>query len=141
MDTSAIVKRYIPEEGSDAIDSVYNDAQIGEHNICFSILNIGEVTGVLGKYERKNKLKEESIVKSFADETARMKNSGSVEIVSVDDELVINSLQYVVRHHIYIVDALQITSCRKSGSIRLFTGDENLYKASKKEGLDSVYLK
>ena len=41
LDTSAIVKRYIQEAGSDVVASLYSSAWQGDVKISFSLWNIG----------------------------------------------------------------------------------------------------
>jgi predicted nucleic acid-binding protein len=50
LDTSAIIKRYVQESGSEVVASLYSKAWLGEAKIAFSLWNIGEVLGVLDKY-------------------------------------------------------------------------------------------
>jgi predicted nucleic acid-binding protein len=50
LDTSAIVKRYIQEPGSDVVAQLYSKAWLGDLKIAYSVWNIGEVLGVLDKY-------------------------------------------------------------------------------------------
>jgi len=52
LDTSAIVKRYIQEAGSDVVASLYSSAWQGSVKISFSPWNIGEVLGVLDDQEK-----------------------------------------------------------------------------------------
>jgi len=47
LDSSAIVKRYVLEPGSDVVAEVYEGALDGELILSFSAWNIGEVLGVL----------------------------------------------------------------------------------------------
>jgi hypothetical protein len=44
----------------------------------------------------------------------------------------------VVRHHIYQADALQIATCRISGSSVLLSADKKLLVAAKTEGLEAL---
>ena len=48
LDSSAIVKRYILESGSEVVSNVYCKALNGELTLSFSTWNIGEVLGVWG---------------------------------------------------------------------------------------------
>ncbi|RLI84796.1 MAG: PIN domain nuclease, partial [Archaeoglobales archaeon] len=54
LDSSAIVKRYIKERGTEVVDLVFDNAELGNVKIFFSIWNIGEVLGVLDRYRRRN---------------------------------------------------------------------------------------
>ena len=52
LDSSAIVKRYIREPGSDAVRKVYLKAYSGEVILSLSVWNIGEVLGAFDKARR-----------------------------------------------------------------------------------------
>ena len=56
LDTSAIVKRYITENGTDKVDELYEEAHAGKIRISFSLWNIREVAVVLDKYCRRGTL-------------------------------------------------------------------------------------
>lgn len=49
LDSSATVKRYVEEPGSDDIRSLYESTYDGNVKLIFSIWNIDEVLGVLDK--------------------------------------------------------------------------------------------
>jgi len=53
LDTGAIVKRYVVEDGSDRVDAVYKEAYAGRLVIGFSMWNIGEVATVFDEYKRR----------------------------------------------------------------------------------------
>ena len=55
LDTSAIVKRYVEEPGSEVISGIYNKVLSGELKLAFSVWNIGEVLGVLDKYFKRGR--------------------------------------------------------------------------------------
>ncbi|MGC9149373.1 MAG: type II toxin-antitoxin system VapC family toxin, partial [Sulfolobales archaeon] len=52
LDTSAIVKRYVAEPGSEVVDEVFRDAYRGSAVISFSSWNIAEAAVVFDKYSR-----------------------------------------------------------------------------------------
>ncbi|MCI4435282.1 MAG: type II toxin-antitoxin system VapC family toxin [Ignisphaera sp.] len=53
LDSSAVVKRYILERGTEVVRALYLSAWNGEVKLCFSLWNIGEVLGVLDKYRER----------------------------------------------------------------------------------------
>jgi len=56
LDTSAVVKRYVLESGTDVVKALYLSAWNGELKLSFSLWNIGEVLGVLSKYCQRGSL-------------------------------------------------------------------------------------
>jgi len=52
LDTSALVKRYVTEPGTETVDSIYEEAHKGYATIGFSLWNVGEASVVFDKYEK-----------------------------------------------------------------------------------------
>lgn len=75
LDSSAIVKRYVLEDGTDVVQEAYTKALQGETKLSFSVWNIGEALGVLDTYQRRKWLKKENhktARESFITETLRL---------------------------------------------------------------------
>ena len=53
LDSSAIVKQYVEEAGSEKVCELYDSTLAGELTLSFSVWNIGEVLEVLDKYRRR----------------------------------------------------------------------------------------
>ena len=56
LDSSAIVKRYVYETGSEFIRAQYNDAYLGNVLLSFNVWNIGEVIGVFDRAHRQKRI-------------------------------------------------------------------------------------
>jgi predicted nucleic acid-binding protein len=61
LDSSAIVKRYIKEAGTEIMDLVFGYAEDDHIKLFFSIWNIGEVLGVFDEYIRRKVINEDFI--------------------------------------------------------------------------------
>ncbi|MEM3547313.1 MAG: type II toxin-antitoxin system VapC family toxin [Candidatus Bathyarchaeia archaeon] len=59
LDSSAIVKRYIEEAGTDKVRELYVKTYTGDVKLAFSTWNIGEVLGVLDRAKYLNRISEE----------------------------------------------------------------------------------
>jgi predicted nucleic acid-binding protein len=143
LDSSAIVKRYVLEPGSNVVSSVYSKALNGDLVLSFSVWNIGEVLGVFDKYYRRGWLSREDYVKAryqFIYETIRLLKLKLLKVVSVKTKLIIQALPVIEKYHVYEADALQIVSARYVGAEKLYTGDKRVYEVAAKEGINSVYL-
>ncbi len=143
LDSSAIVKRYVLEKGSKAVREVYTQALNGELSISFSVWNIGEVLGVLGKYHRRGWLDEEGLKEargSFIVETLRLIKLNLLRLIPVRTRLLIEAWGLMERHHLSQADALQIASARYIRADSLLSADRQLIEASKVEGLKAVYV-
>jgi predicted nucleic acid-binding protein len=64
LDTSAIIKRYVREPGSELVNEVYEKALSGNVTLSFSVWNVGEVLGALDKYRRRQWLSDEGYLKA-----------------------------------------------------------------------------
>ena len=90
LDSSAIVKRYVLETGTDLVKEAYIKALNGELALSFSVWNIGEALGVLDTYLRRKwldgknyKVARESLIA----ETTRLIRLGLIRIIPVRTKL------------------------------------------------------
>lgn len=138
LDSSAIVKRYVLEDGSDVVRDVYVRALNGELKLSFSIWNIGEVLEVLDKYLKREWLKSDDYKaahEAFIAETIRLIRLEVAKVIAVKTRLLIDSWRLVEKYHIYEADALQIVSAKYIGADQFLSGDKKLVEVSRAEGL------
>ena len=143
LDSSAIVKRYVLEEGSDEVREAYLEAFNGAATLHFSVWNVGEVLGALDTYYRRNWLESEDYRVArelFIAETVRLIKLGVAKVVPVRSRLLAESWLLVEKHHIYEADALQIVSAKHLGVDQLLSGDQRLVDISNKEEVNAAYL-
>ena len=143
LDSSAIVKRYVLEEGSDEVREAYLEAFNGAATLHFSVWNVGEVLGALDTYYRRNWLESEDCRVArelFIAETVRLIKLGVAKVVPVRSRLLAESWLLVEKHHIYEADALQIVSAKHLGVDQLLSGDQRLVDISNKEEVNAAYL-
>ena len=84
LDSSAIVKRYVLEEGTGIVQDAYSKALQGETKMAFSVWNVGEALGVLDIYRRRKWLKEKDYRiarESFITETLRLIKIGLIKTI------------------------------------------------------------
>ena len=143
LDSSAIVKRYVLEEGTEKVKDTYLEALSGTAILNFSIWNIGEVLGALQAYYRRKWLENDDYTaarESFVAETTRLIKLGVAKVIPVRSKLLTQSWLFVEKYHIYVADALQIVSAKNLGVDRLLSGDRRLVDVSREEGVESDYL-
>lgn len=140
LDSSALVKRYVKEAGTEIVDRLFEDAESSKAVICSSLWCIGEAVGVFDRYNRRGVIKLDSTLDKFFNEIKRLGAKGNFNIIEVTSELVSESVEKVVKHHIYIADALQIATCKATKCDRFLTSDKALNEAAKKDGITSVLL-
>jgi len=143
LDSSAIVKRYVLETGSNIVKEVYEKALNGELEVSFSAWNIGEVLGVFDKYLMRKWLREEDYKLArfqFISETLRLVRLKLVKIIPVRTKLLVSSWKLMEKYHVYEADALQIVSAKYANADQFLTGDKRLHEIATEERLNSVCL-
>ncbi len=140
LDSSAIVKRYIEEKGSEAIDTVYASIeQDGNNRAALSIWNLGEVIGAIDTRRQRGDIDEKSMddaIRLFAGETKKFVAMRRLIVLPITGRLLEQCRELVVKHHIYQADALQLAAARYSDSMLLITADKRLADCAKVEGIE-----
>src|SRR3972149_2402734 len=75
LDANAVLKRYIAEPGSDAVESVYRTADAGRVQLVYSLWTLGECLGVLDRLDRQGRLPTGGLAKgrrALLGESARL---------------------------------------------------------------------
>jgi len=144
LDTSAVVKRYVLESGTDVVKALYLSAWNGEVKLSFSLWNIGEMLGVLGKYRQRGSLGDSEYRAArgmFLSETIRMLRLGLLKIVPLKLDIITESWRIVEKYSIYEADAIQITSAKYVKASEFYTADKELCDIAVKEGVKAVCIR
>ena len=140
LDTSALVKRYVTEPGSQIVDKIFNDVYAGEAILCISYWNIGEAAVVFDKYGMKLGIDPSKVFKTLLRELRMLSKENKLTIVNVSPRILRSSIKLVFKHHIYLADALQIESARSVGAEVILTGDRRLSEVARREGFKAILL-
>ncbi len=141
LDTSALVKRYIKEPGSEFIDGIFEEAFNGGNIIITSYWNIGEAAVVFDKYSRRTKTDGAiKLLSMMVDEFKSLADVDAIEISDLSNFIIYASIGDVTRHHIYIADALQLTTARKENAEMLLSADRELIDAAREEKYKASYI-
>jgi len=143
LDSSAIVKRYIYEIGSDTIDLLFEACEIGKIRIFFSIWNIGEVIGTLDKHKNRNNITEKEFkesLKKFLLEIQKLYRLKTLKICPTNTELFIEIFPYIPKFRIYEADALQIITSKKHNCDIFISADKYLVEIMKKFNKNSFNI-
>jgi len=140
LDTSALVKRYVIEPGTETVDSIYKKAHEGYVTIGFSLWNIGEASVVFDKYERMGLIDSgRKLLEKLLGETRLLLSLESLKLIDITLDIVLESIKLVFKHHVYVADALQIVSAKK-GFNEFVTADRKLAEVAKAEKLITVLV-
>jgi predicted nucleic acid-binding protein len=143
LDSSSIAKRYIEEEGSQVVDAVYEKAEAGKLGFAFSVWNVGEVLGVLDRYLSRGLLTEDDFkttLSDFLSESIKMARLGSLQILPITAKSLTESWLLILRHHLYVADALQLSTSKEAGCDLILSADNKLTQIAKKEGMEAVNI-
>lgn len=135
LDTSALAKRYLVENGSADVDSQYTAAWEGKDELFFSIWNIGEFIDVLVRKTRKNELDGsdfDELMKDFQGEMIGLRGKRALIVVPTTDEIIEHSWETAVKEAMYVADALQIVSAIERHCDVLVSGDNSLIQHASK---------
>jgi len=141
LDSSALVKRYVEEPGTQAVDILFDSASAGATVIATSVWNLGEAFGVFDYRRRRRLLTEHEsrfAVKSLTSEVLGLMRTGAMRVYPVRTSLLTEAWAIVLTQHLYQADALQIATCNDSKSEVLITGDEPLRRATESFGLKAL---
>ena len=143
LDSSAIVKRYVSEPGSSAVDYIFDRCLAGEISITTSVWNISEVLGVFDIRRRRGWLTEDEFkgtIRSFVGETMRLLRLRVLEILPVLISILVEAWPLILREHIYEADALQIQTCVYSSSNIFLSADKELINVALRTGIKAVNI-
>jgi len=114
LDSSAIVKRYVVEPGSSAVDAVFDGAEAGRVRIVFSLWNVGEVLGTLDERRKRGWLEEDEFsgaLRKFVDEALKLLRFRVLDVMPVLTPILTETWALILNQHIYEADAIQISTC------------------------------
>jgi len=140
LDSSALAKRYVQEEGSETMDQIFERAEKGEESVFFSTWNVGELAVVFDKYEREGLLDAKQVMMTFLGEVKRLGKSRAAEVVPVSGSVIADAVTLTLRHHVYVADALQVASCKTASTAGLVTADRRLAGIAREEGLKVTFV-
>src|ERR1700722_10494041 len=140
LDSSAIVKRYIAEKGSESIDAIYAGLEKdGDLQAAFSAWNIGEVIGAIDTRKQRGDIDERSMAEAiglFVGETRKFVAMRKLIVHPIGSRMLEESRDLIVKYHIYQADALQLTTARQSSSTLILTADRRLAECARSEGIE-----
>ncbi|WP_297510528.1 type II toxin-antitoxin system VapC family toxin [Thermococcus sp.] len=143
LDSSALIKRYIKERGSETVEGLYKEAYSGEVRLITSLWNVGEALGVFDITRRRGLIDEKTydfIRRALLADIRRLSRLGVLELVPVHSMLLADAWDVIQKHHIYQADALQIVSAKYGLAREFYTADKRLHRVASEEGLNSILL-
>lgn len=140
LDSSSILKRYVEEPGSEIVDTLYEVAEANGVHLYFSVWNIGEVLGGLDKYKQRRLLAGSQFreaLQNFLGETSKLTRLGELSLIPVTSSIIAEACQTVLSLHLYVADALQLSSSTMQGCEFFLSADHTLVEAAKIKGMNA----
>jgi hypothetical protein len=130
------------ERDSDRIDELFESALKEELTIVISYWNVAEAAVVFDKFGRRvgNRKEALSLTTKMLNEMDLLNRSQSIVVEEVSQSALKDSITLVLKHRIYVADALQIATAKISSAEVFFTADRQLGAIAEKEGLKTVIL-
>lgn len=131
FDSSAFAKRFVDEEGSDAVEAICAEAS----ELALSILCVPEIISALNRRLREGNLSSEMYQEAkrfLAVEVA------DVTIVNILPEVVTDAIAIMENNPVRAMDALHIACALRSHAELFVTSDTNQLKAARNTGLQTT---
>ncbi len=142
LDSSAIVKRYIEEKGSESVDAVYEALEKeASHRLAFSVWNVGEVIGAIDTRRQRGDIDEKSMLEAIGllvGETKKFVAMRKLIVLPVSSRTLGLSRDLITKYHIYQADALQLASARQCDSNLMLTADRRMAQCAESEQIESA---
>jgi predicted nucleic acid-binding protein len=133
FDTSALIKRYISENGSKKVDELFDAAEsivvspvtkIESYSTIKRLLSTNAISGEDYEYLKKN---IDYDFKYFA-------------VLSLDKRIEKRAIKLIEKHQLKTLDSIQLASClqRKANIKSFIVSDSKLKEAAEAEGLDII---
>lgn len=133
LDTSALVKRYKTEEGSEIIDYLYENLPIGS-NLATSFLTVLEFVSAIRRLSKANRISNREfrdIVSTFSQELEPFL------IRTIDDKTVTDAVTYVVKYALKSADSMHLATVVELKKIMKEIGENVIFVCDDRELVDA----
>ena len=144
IDSSALVKRYHKEKGTDLVDALLDFllAKKPTHLIT-SMWAIPETIATLNRKKNEGKIEATQLIDILANLLTEI---DIFDTITVDEERILGSIPYITMHNLNSSDALHLSAIKEAGEIAKYvegtiiviTSDKRLLKASEDEGFKAL---
>lgn len=135
LDTSALVKRYHQEIGTDVIDSIFDSE---DRIIVISNISISEFVSAINRKKNENEITQDDLdvvlSKFYADVMEEL------TVIGIGDSHITSSIELVLGHNLKALDSLQLATALELNELdtTFVSADDKLCEAAEKEGLRIV---
>ena len=141
IDTSAFVKRYHTEEGSEVVNWVFEEGKKGNKKICISYWVISETVNALDKHFSRGDFTKDELMKVmgslFYDIFTGIKK-GYLTVTEIAPEILTASWDYIIEEHLSAGDALHLVTALYNGCTEFMAADKKLLRIAEKKGFKII---
>lgn len=135
LDTSALVKRYHSEKGTDKIDKIFSQ---DDRAIVISNITITEMVSAINRKKEDrviSKIDQDIVLSKFFHDAIK-----DFLVIDLDEEHIKGSIMLVLKRNIRTLDSLQLAVALglKELKITFVCADKKLVSVAEKEGLHTI---
>jgi len=141
IDTSAYVKEYHDESGSELVHSVFDGAKNGNALLITSLWTISETINTIDRHFMRHELNKEeynNVLGAIFTDMFEMLDNKNLKIVDIDTNLVKMSWEYISSEHLSAADSLHLVTAMKSNADVFYAADKKLIGVARKRNLNAV---
>ena len=141
IDTSAFVKRYHTEKGSEVVNKVFDEGKKGNKKICISYWVISETVNALDKHFSRGELTKNDLMKvmgSLFYDIFTGINKGYLTVTEISPEILTASWDYIIEEHLSAGDALHLVTALYNGCTEFMAADRKLLRVAEKKGFKII---
>jgi len=137
-DTSAIVKVYHREEGSDRAMQMFSEVLSGEKKGAVAYVCLMETISAFTRRRKELKGNYEAIVARILQDMR-----DNLSIVALEEEIMESAMKLIINHGLKTLDSIHLATAlflkkHTSEDVAMISADRELLTAAAKEGLDTV---
>ncbi len=143
IDTSALLKFYKPERGTDYISRLIREAEEGKIKLLSSIWIMLESIAAIQSWLARgwiNRRERDELLRRLQFDLARWRNLGCLHLEELHSILVIEAAALIIKHSLEPGDAIHLsTALRWKGEVEAFiTSDRHLRRGVEGEGIEVI---
>ena len=128
FDSSALVKRYIQEKGSDVVDKLFQEADA----VIVNAICLPEIISALSRLRREKKLSSHQYAQC---KRAVIEDFTAFEVCQLSIEVISRSVDVLEKSKLRAMDALHVAAAIETKASRFISGDIEQIAAAKEFGL------
>lgn len=142
FDASALVKRYSAEDGTELVNELFHRLPVAQ--MTCAMIGVLEIISVLVRKHNDGRLSQKLFSQAMVELNQEIIEDEAFAITSIDDELMLSSLDLIAQHNINATDAIILRSCldfqqivqSQGHHLALWSCDKRLLRAARHEGVD-----